>query len=166
MFSAHNLVKSKLRTDLGMEASAAQVRAHNGSCCYCFCCSSCCSAPESSASFLASFPFFVCVNSLPEAEDIAISMQTRICMMKKKLGPFGSEKMEAFVDKVYEAMEEEKMWPRFKVDMAARDALDGRIKSEREHAVAQARDSIRKEMEPEIRSQVQAAAQLEVCSHP
>ena len=92
-------------------------------------------------------------------------MQTRICMMKKKLGPFGSEKMEAFVDKVYEAMEEEKMWPRFKVDMTKRDALDERIKTERAQAVAQARGSIEQEMEPEIRSQVRAEVATEVCLH-
>ena len=30
VFSAHNLIKSKLRTDLSMEASAAQVRARSG----------------------------------------------------------------------------------------------------------------------------------------
>ena len=30
VFSAHNLIKSKLRTDLSMEASAAQVRARTG----------------------------------------------------------------------------------------------------------------------------------------
>ena len=151
VFSAHNLVKNKLRTDLGMEASAAQVRA-----CNCFC---------------------IGTHLRPSAYKFKIwsCAQTRICMMRKKLGPFGGEKMEAFVDKVYEAMKEKKvtdgeltdgkMWPRFKVDMTKRDALDERIKTERAQAVAQARGSIEQEMEPEIRSQVRAEVATEVCLH-
>ena len=64
--------------------------------------------------------------------------QTRLHMMKKKIGEFGSAKNEEYVEKVYEAMEKEKMWSRFAVDMTKRDELDARIKAEREEAVEEA----------------------------
>ena len=83
--------------------------------------------------------------------------------MKKKIGEFGSTKNEEYVEKVYEAMEEEKMWPRFAVDMTKRDELDARIQAEREKAVEEATESIRKKMEVEIRSQVRAEVATEVC---
>ena len=87
-------------------------------------------------------------------------------MMKLELGDFGSAKMEAFVEKVYQAMnsKDDPLWQTFTVDMTRRDAMDMAAKAERDAAVEQARDSIREQMTPEIRDQARREALTEVCS--